>query len=96
MQASDYVGSVVGWGLGGFVWWVSFGLMRVVMLAWMSACLRGVHVRLVTMGTMSTCMPGQFEWSALARGCIFLCEDGGCPLGYCLCSNSIPPSECHE
>jgi uncharacterized iron-regulated membrane protein len=33
---------------------------------------RGVSVRLVTMGTMSTCVPDQCERSAFARGCIYL------------------------
>jgi hypothetical protein len=46
------------------------GLIRVVM----RVCLRewDVPVRLITMGTMSTCVPGQCERSAFARGCIFL------------------------
>jgi hypothetical protein len=42
------------------------GLIRVVILA----CVRewGVPVRLITMGTMSACVPCQCEWSAFARG----------------------------
>jgi hypothetical protein len=34
----------------------------------------GVHVRLVVMGVMSTCVPSQCEWSALARGLFFYDE----------------------
>jgi hypothetical protein len=46
------------------------GFIRVVMLV----CVRewGVPVRLITMCTMSTCVLGQCERSAFARGCIFL------------------------
>jgi uncharacterized membrane protein (UPF0136 family) len=45
-------------------------LIRVLMLV----CVRkwGVPVRLITMGTMSTCVPRQCERSAFARGCLFL------------------------
>jgi hypothetical protein len=46
------------------------GFIRVVMLM----CVKewGVPVRLITMGTMSTCVSSQCERSAFARGCIFL------------------------
>jgi hypothetical protein len=52
MLASNYVDSAAGWGLGGFVWWISSrvdtGSAVGVVSAW------SVYVRLVTTGTMST------------------------------------------
>jgi hypothetical protein len=42
------------------------GLMSAVMLVWVRVW--GVHVRLMTMGVVSICVPRQCERSSFARG----------------------------
>jgi hypothetical protein len=76
------MGTVSGWGLGGFVRWVSSRVSNKGV---------GVHVWLMTIGTMSTCVPCQCERIAFAMGYIFLC-----PQGYCMCGISILLSEFYE
>jgi hypothetical protein len=52
------------------------GFMSEVMLVLMRVW--GVHVRLMTMGTMSPWVPRQCDRSAFVRGCIFLLLGDGC------------------
>jgi hypothetical protein len=70
VKAGEDSGSVSGWGIGGLSSGSTLGWIRVVMMV----CVRewGVPVRLIIMGTMSTCVPSQCERIAFAKGCIFL------------------------
>jgi hypothetical protein len=72
MWVVSRVGVLEGYLFGGSI----LGLIRVVMLVCVTEW--NVPVRLITMGTMSTCVPRQCERSALAKGCVFLRLGGGC------------------